>query len=223
MDDFLNEYSHAWQQEGKAMEQQLSDLGLDKLHDNIAQHQRRSRRRTLWLSLSSAACLVLVGGLGYHLMMPSEEQLPAVAHNSTPATMPLPKMEHPVPTIPSTTKATIQRKNNTMPNYNSIQIAEDDIAHNDSLLNTLPLSLPETMPSTTIHYEEPMLAQTEQTRKSPVRIVETHSLVVSHPNTTTTHIAETKQLVRIVEPQRNTFREAIVEPLFALACNNQNN
>lgn len=223
MDDFLNEYSRAWQQEGMAMEQQLSDIGLDKLHDNIAQHQRRARRRTLWLSVSSAACLALVVGLGYRLMMPSEVPMPAVAHNSPSVSTPVPEAAHPNSTTPGTTNATLQGKNSAFSTPSALRSAEVGIAPSDSLSSATPLPLPEATPFNTIHNQEPLLAQTEQPHEPSVRIVETHSLVATQPNTSTTHIAQTTQLVKIVEPQRKTFREAIVEPLLALAGNNQNN
>ncbi len=229
-DHFLNEYRQAWQQDSEAIEKSLDNISLETLHANIARHQQR-RRRALWLTVSAAACLALVLGLGLRLMNPSttENIPPLVAQNNTPEAVPAtPQTTAPevptTPTLEATTTAAQSLPTHTKEVPRFHPLPDIALARPDSMPPALPAapSQPEPSTSTTNETATPQTSNSAQ-NKPAYRIIETQRLVAMGPNTkktSQTSVTETQQLVKIEEPSRNTFREAVIEPLLALMTNN---
>lgn len=218
-DTFLNPYRQAWQQDNEAMEKSLANISLQTLHDNIARLQQRRRRRTLWLTLSAAASLALLVGIGLHLMTPTavEGGTTLVAQNKPLKEVATPTQDAApiVPPIPTAaTHTTLSHKKATTTLEATTTPALPDIAMTRPDSMTLPSTLSEPLPN---------LTTPNDTKEPTTHIIMTHRLVAMGPdNLSTNHttVTETQQLVKIEEPLRNTFHEAIVEPLLALMTNN---
>ena len=207
-DDFLNEYRQEWQQEGRAMEEALSSITLEQLHENIARHEAtRHRHRWWWPTVSAAACLALVATVGLRLLSPTVTvgNHPTVAQNQKPAITSTAPTDKIVPwteeqkRLPSTTREEIPAH------------AQHDMA----MAMPLPTQPQEAMPKPqAIATEEPTPAPTLPT---PSNMVETKRLVDFGGNIAKPQERKTELLVNIVPPPRNTFHEAVIEPLLALA------
>lgn len=229
-DHFLNEYRHEWQQDSESIEKSLDDITLETLHANIARHQQR-KRRALWLTVSAAACLALVLGFGLRLMAPStsKSNQSIIAQSKTPEAVPAtPQTTTPevpsTPTEEATTTAAQSLPTHTkeVPRYHPLP--DIALARLDTMPPALPAapSQPETSTSTT-NETAPTQPSNSAQNKPSYRIIETQRLVAMGPNTNTpsyANVTETQQLVKIEEPSRNTFREAVIEPLLALMTNN---
>ena len=227
-DDFLQDYKQAWQQDNEAMER-LVDIPLETLHENIARYERqktypgltstplkrgRNSRRIVWMTVSAAACLAFAVGTGLRYMSSesaSDGQV-LVAEN---------RMEQP-DTYPATTwrpsqegTAAAQGKNDhtshkTNRNVTTIYSSTED----EIIAATSTPAIEEAMPADAQpNTEEPDL------HIIPVidaNAIETTRLVAMGETTAPVIEIETEGLVKITTPSRNTFHEAIVEPLLAL-------
>lgn len=207
-DDFLNEYRQEWQQEGRAMEEALSSITLEQLHENIARHDAtHHRHRWWWPTVSAAACLALVATVGLRLLSPTVTvgNHPTVAQNKKPAITSTAPTDKIVPW-------TEEQKRLTSTTREEIPAhAQHDMA----MAMPLPTQPQEAMPKPqAIATEEPTPAPTLPT---PSNMVETKRLVDFGGNIAKPRERETELLVNIVPPPRNTFHEAVIEPLLALA------
>ena len=201
-DTFLHEYQQEWQQDNEAMSR-LVDIPLETLHANIARHERRKRiRRIVWTTLSAAACLAFAVSIGlrYLTSNTTSGNPTLVAENCRAAITPIFEQASPVEQTP-------HKKVGTTP-----------VATSSPQLQQATLS--QTPPP-----EEPA-PQTESTEDinpvplpTPVfkdNVIETNRLVAMGETRTPAVEVETDGLVKIVSPSRNTFHEAVVEPLLAL-------
>ena len=212
-DNFLQDYKQAWQQDNEAMER-LVDIPLETLHENIARYERRKRnRRIVWMTVSAAACLAFAVGTGLRYMSSesaSDGQV-LVAEN---------RMERPVQPQEHTPRLSAypseegtknvgasQRAKQTSPATQSSYTGENSIEDSSAAIEeVMPVKV---QPDT----EEPDL------HIIPVidaNAIETTRLVAMGETTAPVIEIETEGLVKITAPSRNTFHEAIVEPLLAL-------
>ena len=212
---YLDDYKQQWLQDGREIEQMV-DVPLSVLHENIARHERRKRGRMVWATVSAAACVALAVGVGLRIgtadmkgaAMPMVAQNHAVMPTSTaPATTCHPaqkdyekpmdsrgrgRQEYGGPGVASTRAATPLQ--GCMPEEAPVEVAELE-GQTEALVEPAPRAVP-------------MIGG---------NVVETTQLVATAEPTVGASMVETQTLVKVVAPSRNTFREAIVEPLLALA------
>lgn len=205
-DDFLNEYRQEWQQDGKAMEEALSDITLEQLHEGIARHEASRRRRWLWPTVSAAACVALLATFGVRLLSPEATgaRHPAVAQNEAP---------QPPIMMPTDTATPWADEQEGLPT--AAREAPSAQRQNDMAMATaLPILTEEAL------QEPEVIAKEEETPTiapaCPSNMVETKRLVAIGGSTAKPRERETELLVNIVPPPRNTFHEAVIEPLLAL-------
>lgn len=228
-DNFLQDYKQAWQHDNEAMER-LVDIPLETLHENIARYERqktypgltstplkrgRNSRRIVWMTVSAAACLAFAVTTGIRYLTPESGNgnQTLVAENRTARSDQ--KLEHTprlsaYPSQEGTADAqTHNARTSRKANRNAYCSTEDEI-----IAATSTPAIEEAMPADAQpNTEEPDLPII------PVidaNAIETTRLVAMGETTTPVIEVETDGLVKITTPSRNTFHEAIVEPLLAL-------
>lgn len=210
-DNFLNQYRSEWQQDNKEMEQALADITLEQLHESIAQHEAdRHRRRWLWPTVSAAACLALLVTVGIGITKPTAtaDRQPILAQNTT--------LRKPVTLTADAADATTARQENHpgTPHILYPTQTREDIAEAIKSEADLPVS---EEPSTEAVLKDAIEEKKPSTTAPlPSNTIETHRLVAYGENTLNLAETETQLLVNIVPPPRNSFHEAVIEPLLAL-------
>ena len=212
-DNFLQDYKQAWQQDNEAMER-LVDIPLETLHENIARYERRKRsRRIVWMTVSAAACLAFAVGTGLKYMSSrsvSDEQM-LVAQS---------RMEQSIQPQEHTPRLTVYPSQERTKNVEASQLAKQTSPATHSsyigekfIENTTP-TIEEVMP---VDVQPDDIVPTKPSVPSiGANAIETTRLVAMGETTTPVIEVETDGLVKITLPSRNTFHEAIVEPLLAL-------
>ena len=201
-DTFLQEYQQEWQQDNEAMSR-LVDFPLETLHENIARYERRKRsRKIVWMTVSAAACLAFAVTTGIRFLPPvaGNGNPTLVAENRRVATPPIFEQASPV-------EQTSHKKVGAIP-----------VATSSPQLQQVALSqapppeepAPQTEPAENINPDALVTPILED------NVIETTRLVAMGETKVEGTTVETDGLVKIVSPSRNTFHEAIVEPLLAL-------
>lgn len=201
-DDFLQEYQQEWQQDNEAMKR-LVDIPLETLHENIARYERRKRsRRIVWMTVSAAACLAFAVTTGIRLLPPmaGNGNPTLVAENRRAATTPIFEQASPVEQTP-------HKKVGATPTATSSPKLQQATLSQASLPEE---PAPQTEPAEDINPD----ALTTPIFKD--NVIETNRLVAMGKTKVEGTTVETDGLVKIVSPSRNTFHEAVVEPLLAL-------
>lgn len=208
--NFLDDYKQQWQQDGKDMEQ-LLDIPLETLHENIARRERQRHWRVLWVSLSAAACLAFAVTTGIRYLTPgagdgdpvlvaeSRTAQPGSDVITTPVTSWHPSQEGAAATQRAKARTTAQATGSKDAAMDITPITEE-----------VPVDVPPADPNPAKPAETAMPA-------IDANAIETTRLVAMGEKRAPAREVETDGLVKIVQPSRNTFREAIVEPLLALA------
>ena len=209
--NFLDDYKQQWQQDGKELEQFL-DIPLETLHENIARHERQRHRRVMWVSLSAAACLAfavttgiryLTSGAGDGdpvLVAESRTTVPGTDINTPTANSWQPSQEGTAASQRAKVPAIPQATGSKSAAMEVTPMTEEDASVDEHRADPKP-----TMPAESAM---PVIG---------ANAIETTRLVAMGERKAPGREVETDGLVKIVQPSRNTFREAIVEPLLALA------
>ena len=232
-DTFLQEYKQEWQQDNEAMSR-LVDIPLETLHENIARYGRqktypgltatplkrgRSSRKIVWMTLSAAACLTFAVGIGLRYLTTNTPSPTLVAENRTvkPDTYPTLRQTFTEGLLPSQegTKnvGTAQQAQQTSPatysSYDSGKTIENStpVIEEVAPVDVQPDIIVPAMPSA------PAI---------DANAIETNRLVAMGETKASAIEIETEGLVKITAPSRNTFHEAIVEPLLALVTSDFN-
>lgn len=201
-DKFLDDYKQTWQQDNEAMAR-IVDIPLETLHENIARHERRKHsRRIVWTTLSAAACLAFVVTSGIRYLMPytPSDNPTMVAENRRAVTTHIFEQTSPV-------EQPSHKKVGTTP-----------IATRSPQLQQVTLSQA-TLPEESATPAEPVVDIHPDALPTHVfedNVIETNRLVAKGEKKVEGTTVETEGLVKIVSPSRNTFHEAVVEPLLAL-------
>lgn len=209
--DFLDNYKRQWQQDSKEMEQFLN-IPLEVLHENIARHERHRRRRVVWVSLSAAACLAFAVTTGIRYLTPGagEGGPVLVAENRTTVS------GSDVSTCPATSWQPSQEETAASQRTKARTIPQATISKNPSM-DVTPIIEEETPVDEHPADPKPTMPAESAMPAIDANAIETTRLVAMGEKRSRVRAVETDGLVKIVEPSRNTFREAIVEPLLALA------
>ena len=213
-DNFLQDYKQVWQQDNEAMER-LVDIPLETLHENIARYEQRKRtRRIVWMTVSAAACLAFAVTTGIRYLTPESgnDNQTLVAENRTarPITYPATTWH---PSQEGTAGApTAYARTSHKTNHN---VATAHRSTDDEITAT---STP-TVAEVVVMDVPPINNEPDEIIVPAIdaNVIETTRLVAMGETTAPVIEVETDGLVKIIEPSRNTFREAIVEPLLALA------
>ena len=208
-DDFLQEYQQEWQQDNEAMER-LLDIPIETLHENIARYERRKRtQKIVWMTVSAAACLVFAVTTGIrHLTPEAGNGNPTlVAENRTakPDTYPTTSW-HPSQEGTKNVGTAQQAKQTSPTTYSSY--------YNGKTIEDSTPVIKEVVPVDVQPSAEAAAATIVPTIDA--NAIETTRLVAMGETKASVIEIETEGLVKITAPSRNTFREAIVEPLLAL-------
>ena len=202
-DKFLDDYKQAWQQDNEEMAR-IVDIPLEALHENIARHERRKHsRRIVWTTLSAAACLTFAVSIGLRYLTPNNPggNPTLMAESRSAAATPI--LEQPSPVAqPSHKKMDATPRSTRSPQPQQVASSQ------------APL------PEESTAQAEPAVGINPDTLATPAfedNWIETSRLVAMGETQTPAVEVETEGLVKITEPSRNTFHEAIVEPLLALA------
>ena len=214
-DNFLQDYKQAWQQDNEAMER-LVDIPLATLHENIARYERRKRsRRIVWMTVSAAACLAFAVTTGIRYLTPEAgngNQM-LVAENRTARSDQKPEHTPRLSAYPSQEGTADAQTNNARTsrkaNRNAYCSTEDEIIA-ATPTRTIEEVVSTDMQSSTEEPDLPIIPIID------ANVIETTRLVAMGETTAPVIEVETDELVKITAPSRNTFREAIVEPLLAL-------
>ena len=207
-DKFLEDYKQVWQQDNEEMTR-IVDIPLETLHKNIARYERRKRsRRIVWTTLSAAACLTFAVSIGLRYMTPNTPSgsPTLVAENRRAATTPIFEQASPG-------EQTSHKKVGATPTATSSPQLQQA---------TLPQA---PLPEVPAPQTEPAEDINPETLASPIfkdNMIETNRLVAMGETKVEGTTVETDGLVKIVSPSRNTFHEAIVEPLLALVTSDFN-
>ena len=212
-DTFLQEYQQEWQQDNEAMSR-LVDIPLETLHENIARYERRKRsRRIVWTTLSAAACLAFAVTTGIHYLTPSTttDSPVLVAENRverhTPRLTAYPSPE-------GTAGAVINKQTDKQAKHHLIKTNNTQLQDNITQQATVEeFGTINVTPNAEDEFQFSILnPQIQET----ANVIETSRLVAMGETRTPAVEVETDGLVKIVSPSRNTFHEAVVEPLLAL-------
>ena len=212
-DNFLQDYKQAWQQDNEAMER-LVDIPLETLHENITRYERRKRnRRIMWMTVSAAACLAFAVTTGIRYLTPEvgNGNQTLVAENRT---------ERSVQPQEHTPRLSAYPSEEGTKNVDASQLAKQTspATHSsymgEKIIEDSSTAIEEVMP---MDVQPDDIVPTKPSVPSiGANAIETARLVAMGETTAPVIEMETDGLVKIIEPSRNTFREAIVEPLLAL-------
>ena len=212
-DNFLQDYKQAWQQDNEAMER-LVDIPLETLHENITRYERRKRSlRIVWMTVSAAACLAFAVTTGIRYLTPEagNGNQPLVAENRTarPETYPATTWR---PSQEGTADASTVNDHNSHRTNNNVVTAYHSTE--DGITATSTPAIEEVMP---MDVQPDDIVPTKPSVPSiGANAIETTRLVAMGETAAPVIEVETDGLVKITLPSRNTFHEAIVEPLLAL-------
>ena len=231
-DKFLDDYKQTWQQDNEEMAL-IVDIPLETLHENIARYERmrtypgltatplkrgRRSRRIVWTTLSAAACLAFAVTTGIRYLTPSQttDNPVLVAENrvEVPNTFTYPSASR----YPSQEGTGGSRTKNTPADA----VSDSQFSKPNSLLESEDVTGAAAVPSL-----EGKATSSECCASGGVcppnsqfpkdaNMIETSRLVAMGETQTPAIEVETEGLVKITAPSRNTFHEAIVEPLLAL-------
>ena len=236
-DKFLDDYKQTWQQDNEEMTR-IVDIPLETLHKNIARYERmktypgltatplkrgRRSRRIVWTTLSAAACLAFAVTTGIRYLTPAQttDNPVLVAENrvEVPNTFTYP----PASRYPSQEGTGRSRTKNTPADA----VNDSQFSKPNSLLESEDVTGAAAVPSLEgcrevagyvperDHDSGGVYLQDSQFPKD-ANVIETSRLVAMGETQTPAVEVETEGLVKIVSPSRNTFHEAVVEPLLAL-------
>ena len=217
-DNFLQNYKQAWQQDNKAMER-LVDIPLETLHENIARYERRKRsRKIVWMTVSAAACLAFAVTTGIRYLTPEADNgnQTLVAENRTARPEPTPEHTHQLSAYPTKnmTTAALTENARTSHKTNRNVVSAYRSTEDGIIAATATPAIEEVMP---VDVQPDDIVPTKPSVPSiGANAIETTRLVAMGETTTPVIEVETDGLVKITAPSRNTFHEAIVEPLLAL-------
>ena len=208
-DNFLQDYKQAWQHDNEAMER-LVDIPLETLHENITRYERRKRSlRIVWMTVSAAACLAFAVTTGIRYLTPEagngNQTLVAENRTARPDTYPATTW-HPSQEGTKNVGAS-QLTKQASPATQSSYIDEKSIEDSSAIIEEV---MPVDVQPDTKEPNRPIIPVID------ANAIETTRLVAMGETTTPVIEMETDGLVKIIEPSRNTFHEAIVEPLLAL-------
>ena len=212
-DNFLQDYKQVWQQDNEAMER-LVDIPLETLHENITRYERRKRSlRIVWMTVSAAACLAFAVTTGIRYLTPEadNDNQTLVAENRTERSVQPQEHTPRLSAYPSEegTKnvGASQRAKQTSPATQSSYIDEKSIEDSSAIIEEV---MPVDVQPNTKEPNRPIIPVID------ANAIETTRLVAMGETTAPVIEIETEGLVKITAPSRNTFHEAIVEPLLAL-------
>ena len=243
-DKFLEDYKQVWQQDNEEMTR-IVDIPLETLHKNIARYERmktypgltatplkrgRRSRRIVWTTLSAAACLAFAVTTGIRYLTPAQttDNPVLVAENRVEVpntfTYPPASEKHSLDvSLPSQEGTGRSRTKNTPADA----VNDSQFSKPNSLLESEDVTGAAAVPSLEgchevagyvperDHDSGGVYLQDSQFPKD-ANVIETSRLVAMGETRTPAVEVETDGLVKIVSPSRNTFHEAVVEPLLAL-------
>ena len=224
-EDFLQQYQAAWQQDSQRLGQAI-DLSPEMLHGNIERLRRQRRQRALWLG-GVAACLLLAAGLWWRLAANSQapQAEPLLAQQDAMQILPneqetidtdLQSLTAAVKESQKPTVAALRRPATLQPQLSSA-VATPLLTQEPAAASAEPMQAADAVVATPVATAVPV------TCVAP-RQVETSQLVafvastpdgLAYPESPLA-VVECDNLVQIIPPRRNTFREAVVEPILAL-------
>ena len=212
-DTFLQEYQQEWQQDNEAMSR-LVDIPLETLHENIARYERRKRsRRIVWTTLSAAACLAFAVTTGIHYLTPSTTTGSPVLVAENRVERHTPRLTA-YPSPEGTAGAVINKQTDKQAKHHLIKTNNTQLQ--DNITQQATVEEFGTINVTPNAEDESQFSILNPQIQETANVIETSRLVAMGETRTPAVEVETDGLVKIVSPSRNTFHEAVVEPLLAL-------
>ena len=212
-DKFLEDYKQVWQQDNEEMTR-IVDIPLETLHENIARYERRKRnRRIVWTTLSAAACLAFAVTTGIRYLTPSQptDSPMLVAKNRVEIHTPRLTAD---PSQEGTAGAVINKQTDKQAKHHLIKTINTQ--HQDNTTQQAIVEEFATINVTPNAEDESQFLILNPQIQEIANVIETSRLVAMGETRTPAVEVETDGLVKIVSPSRNTFHEAVVEPLLAL-------
>ncbi len=222
-DTFLQEYQKEWQQDNEAMSR-LVDFPLETLHENIARYERRKRsRKIVWMTVSAAACLAFAVTTGIRYLTPNTPSgNPTLVAENIPR--PYGHLSQEGTTYPTTSDVSPQDF------FNPSQEGTENVGTAQQAKQTSPATYSSHDSGKSIEDLTPVIEEVVPADVQPsseataatifpttdANAIETNRLVAMGETKASVIEIETEGLVKITAPSRNTFHEAVVEPLLAL-------